>query len=50
MKLLVKDIKITTLQSGDKEGTIILKTTEPKQAVELALLSIYTELEVEFKK
>jgi hypothetical protein len=49
VKLLVKDIQIRTLVSGDKTARIVLETLEPEQVGELAKLSNTIEVEVEFK-
>lgn len=48
MKLLVKDVKIKTLQTGDKEGEIVLRTLYAKDIKQLAHLIDQLEVEVDF--
>ena len=50
MKLLIKDIAIKTLVSGDKSARITLETLEPEQVKELAKLSETIEVEVVFNE
>ena len=50
MKLLIKDINIKTLVSGDKTARIVLETLWPDDVKKLAQLSGEIEIEVDFKK
>ena len=49
MKLLIKEINIKALVSGDKQARITLETLEPSDIPELAKLAEEMEIEVEFK-
>ena len=49
MKLLVKDIQIKTLVSGDKSARIILETLYARDIEQLAKLADVLEVEVDFK-
>lgn len=48
--MLVKNINIKTLVSGDKQGRIVLETTEPQQLDVLQTLAQDVTIEVTFKK
>jgi hypothetical protein len=48
MRLLVKDLNIKTLNTGDKSARIVLETLYPDDIPTLALLSDKTEIEVVF--
>ena len=48
MKLLIKDINIKSLVSGDKSARITLETLDPRDIPKLAELSDKMEIEVEF--
>lgn len=50
MLLLIKDINIKTLVSGDKTARIVLETLVPSDVERLAKLAGEIEIEVEFKK
>lgn len=51
MKLLmmVKDINVKSLTSGDKSGRITLETLYPNDVSALALLADKMEIEIDFK-
>lgn len=48
--MLVKDLNIRSLVTGDKTARILLETIDPKDISLLAFLSDKTEIEVEFKQ
>ena len=48
MKLLIKDITIKTLVSGDKSARMTLETLYPEEIPIIAALSEQTEIEVSF--
>ena len=48
MRLLIKDINIKSLVSGDKSARITLETIYPKDISFLAALAEKTEVEVKF--
>jgi hypothetical protein len=50
MKLLIKDIAIKTLVSGDKSARITLETLYPEDVKNLADLADEMEIEVTFDK
>jgi hypothetical protein len=50
MEMLIKDINIKTLESGDKSGKIVLMTTEPEQIDTLQELLQEVTILVTFKK
>ena len=50
MKMQVKDIKIRTLISGDKEGEVILRTLYYQDVKKLGELLDEIEIEVDFSK
>lgn len=47
--MLVKDINIKTLVSGDKSARLTLETTEPNQIEQLKELADKIEIDVQFK-
>jgi hypothetical protein len=49
MLVLIKDITIKSLVSGDKAGRIVLETLYPEDIEILAQLASLTEVKVEFK-
>lgn len=49
MKLLIKEIKIRTLVSGDKQAQVLLETLYPSDIKKIASLSESQEIKVEFK-
>jgi len=49
MIMLVKDINIKTLVSGDKSARVVLETTAPNQIEDLKELADKIEIDVEFK-
>ena len=49
MKLLIKDINIKSLVSGDKSARITLETLVPRDIPALANMAEMMEIEVEFK-
>ena len=49
MKLLVKEINIKALVTGDKQARITLETIFPKDIPELAKLAEEMEIDVEFR-
>ena len=48
MRLLVKEINIKALVSGDKQARITLETLDPRDIPKLAELAEEMEIEVEF--
>ena len=46
--MLVKDINVKTLVSGDKSSRIVLETLHKQDVAKLAMLSDKREIEVEF--
>jgi hypothetical protein len=50
MRLLIKDINIKSLVSGDKSARITLETVNPSDIKELADLAEEMEIEVHFDK
>lgn len=50
MKMLIKDINIKTLVSGDKSGRITLETLDPEDTAVLAALHDKTEIDIQFEK
>ena len=48
MMMLIKDINIKSLVSGDKSARITLETLQPQDITELAKLSDKMEIEVTF--
>lgn len=48
LTLLVKDVAIKTLVSGDKSARIILESLRPEDVRKLASLADVLEVEVEF--
>lgn len=49
MLLLIKDIAIKLLVSGDKSARIVLETTRPEQITALKQLAELVEVDVDFK-
>lgn len=49
MRMLIKNLNIKSLVTGDKQARITLETLYPKDIPTLAMLSDITEIEVEFK-
>ena len=49
MKLLIKEINIKSLISGDKQARILLETLDPRDIKEVAKLAEEMEIEVEFR-
>ena len=49
MKLLIKDVKVKLLETGDKQGEIVLRTQYAEDVSKLAHLIDQTEIEVDFK-
>ena len=48
MKLLIKDVKVKLLETGDKQGEIVLRTQYAEDVSKLAHLIDQTEIEVDF--
>lgn len=48
MIMLVKDLTIKLLVSGDKSGRVILETTTPDQVAMIAQLAEEIEVDVDF--
>lgn len=48
MRLLIKDVKVKLLDTGDKQGEIVLRTQYAKDVSKLAHLIDQTEIEVNF--
>lgn len=46
--MLVKDVNVKTLVTGDKSCRIVLESLYPQDIKELSVLASETELEVEF--
>jgi len=46
--MLVKDLNVKTLVSGDKSARVTLETLYPRDIVKVAALSDIMEVEVEF--
>ena len=49
MRLLIKEISVKSLVSGDKQARITLETLDPRDIRELAELAEEMEIEVEFE-
>lgn len=50
MRVLVKEINIKSLVTGDKQARITLETLRPEDIAKIAKLAEEMEIEVEFKK
>lgn len=46
---LIKDVDIKTLDTGDKQGTIVLRTVRPEDCQALLLVSLKTIVKVTYE-
>lgn len=46
---LVKNVSVKTLESGDKQGEIVLRTLEPGDVLPLSLLANQVEVKVTYE-